>query len=97
MKVTKVALVVMKGKKALKNLYQLIGEIVKGGMSSGVKGKEKHLGGTTQRQDNNGFKKVRFVENVTDMTVKPSSSMVEETSSSEMFKHCLNSIASMSC
>lgn len=67
MKVTKVALVVMKGKKALKNLYQLIGEIVKGGMSSGVKGKGKHLGGTPQRQDNNGFKKVRFVENVTDM------------------------------
>lgn len=37
------ALVVLKGEKTFKNLYKLIGETIKGGMPSGVKGKEEPL------------------------------------------------------
>ena len=48
-------------------------------------------------KDNHGCKKVRFVENETNMVVKPSSTMVVKKSLSEKFKHCLNSIESMSC
>ena len=48
-------------------------------------------------KDYHGCKKVRFVENETNMVVKPSSTMVVKKSLSEKFKHCLNSIESMSC
>jgi hypothetical protein len=41
-------------------------------------------GGTPQRKDNYGWKRVRFVENEIDIVVK--------SSTSEKFKHYLNSI-----
>ena len=92
------ALVVLKGEKTFKNLYKLIGETtIKGGMPSGVKGKEEPLVMISQMKDNHGCKKGRFVANETNKVVKPSSTMVVKKSLSEKFKHCLFSIESTSC
>lgn len=82
MKVTKCVLVVLQGERTVKNLYKLIGETIIGGISSGFKFKESSLVRTTQRKDIHGGKKVTFMKNETDMVVKPSSSRVVETSSS---------------
>ena len=97
MKVTKGDLVVIKGEKTFKNLYKLISENIRGRMPGGEKGKEVPLVRTPQRKDNHRYKKVRFVENVINVVVKPSTRMVVETSVSEKFKHCLNSIKNMPC
>jgi hypothetical protein len=58
-------------------------------ITRGAKGKEGLLIKARQRKDNHGWKKVKSWENVTDVVVKPSSS--------EKFKHCLNSIDRISC
>lgn len=71
----------VEGERTFKNLYKLIGETIIGRISSGFKFKES-LVRTTQRKDNHGGKKVRFMKNETDMVVKTSSSRVVETSSS---------------
>jgi hypothetical protein len=75
MRVTKGTLVMMKGEKTFKNVYKLTGETIKGGVPSKAKGKDEPLVISPQRKDNHGCKKVKFVENVTDMVVKPSSSI----------------------